>query len=81
VARPFLLSFNAGRGDVFAGVRCANHHLTQVTVDQVSPGRLKVTTSVYRLTRNVVTGQAQTTATETGGGHRVLAITKTACPA
>jgi hypothetical protein len=79
-ARPFLLSFNAGRGDVFAGVRCAGHRLTQVTVDQVSPGRLKVTTSVFRLTRNVVTGQAQATGTDTGGGHRALAITKTACP-
>ncbi len=78
--RLFVLLFNTGRGDAFAGIRCSGHQLTQTTVFLAASKRLSVTASTYRLTRNTVTRRELSTRTVSGSERQALALTTTKCP-
>jgi hypothetical protein len=78
--RLFVLLFNTGRGDAYAGIRCSGHQLIQSTVLLAGSGRLSVTTSTYQLTRTTITRRGRTTRTLHGSEPRALALTTTNCP-
>jgi len=78
--RLFVLLFNTGRGDAYAGIRCSGHQLIQSTVLLAGSGRLSVTTSIYQLTRTTITRRGRTTRTLHGSEPRALALTTTNCP-
>jgi hypothetical protein len=51
---PVLLSFDVGRGDEFAGIRChGGGHVTQLVVLLQGPDRLRVTATDYALRGDV----------------------------
>lgn len=52
--RTFSLEFDQGRGDLYAGVRCDDATLRQVSVLQTGERSLKVTTTRFRLSGDTV---------------------------
>lgn len=77
--RPFRMRFSAGRGDVFAGVRCRARQLTQLRVRLLGPARLRATRTVYVRRAATMTRAARVSRTERGGFDRAVSQTRTSC--